>query len=520
MESAVASAPHGRRQPAVILHPSGRRITFGELDTAANRLGHFLRRHGLVAGDTVAVLMENNEHIHAAMWAARRCGFYFTLVNTHLTAREAAYVVEDSGARAILSSHALRDLCAELEGHLLLPDPALIADGDLAGWQRYPDCVFGEPDTDIVGQPEGQLLQYSAGSTGQPKGIRRPLQSGTATRPSLPTPVFQALGVSDTSVYLSPAPSYHTAPAMWTMSAQAVGATTVMMESFDAEGALECIERYRVTHAQFVPTMFVRMLRLPDDVRGRYDLSSLERVIHAAAPCPPAIKHQMIDWWGPIIDEYYGSSEGAGISLITAEEWLKRPGSVGRPILGRPHILDDAGDELPARQVGDVYFEGGYPFEYLNDADKTAASRSAEGWVTVGDVGYVDEDGYLYLTDRRHNMIISGGVNIYPQEIENVLISHPAVADVAVFGVPDDDLGQTVMAAVELVDPASDHDAAADELRAWARAHLAPHKRPRQIVFEGRLPRTDAGKLYKRRLVDRYGAATSGAGGRDDSPQK
>lgn len=492
---------------AVILHPSGRVVTFGELDESANRLSNYFRRRGLMAGDTVAVLMENNAHIHAVMWAARRSGLYFTLVNSHLTAREAAYVVHDCGARALISSHAMREVCNALEQHLPkgLPSIALLADGDLHSWQRYPECAAEESILFTPDGREGQLLQYSAGSTGRPKGIRRPPSSGHNGCPTLPTPVFAALGVTAESVYLSPAPTYHTAPAMWTMSAQAVGATTVMMEHFDAEAALECIDRYRVTHAQFVPTMFVRMLRLPGHVRNRFKLASLQRVIHAAAPCPPVIKHQMIEWWGPIIDEYYGSSEGAGISFIRAEEWLARPGSVGKPILGRPHILDDNGDELPPGDVGDVYFEGGYPFEYLNDSAQTASSRSVEGWVTVGDIGFLDDDGYLYLTDRRNNTIISGGVNIYPQEVENVLIGHPWVADVAVFGVPDDDLGQAVMAVVELTDHIRSGAAVSADLMSWARDRLARHKRPRALAFEPQLPRTDTGKLFKSRLIAKYG---------------
>lgn len=493
-------------KPAVILHPSGVTVSFGELEASANRLAHYLRRQGLVAGDTIAVVMENNEHVHAVMWAARRSGVYYTLINTQLRAAEIAYVVGDSQAKAIISSAAMRAVCRQLLESLPrgLPSVALIADGDLEGWRRYPDCVATMPATTYAAECDGQLLQYSAGSTGRPKGIRRPLQPATSVRTSLSTPVFEALGVTSDSVYLSPAPTYHTAPAMWTMAAQAAGATTVMMETFDAEGALECIERYGVTHAQFVPTMFVRMLRLPRATRMRFDLSTLQRVVHAAAPCPPEIKRQMIDWWGPIVDEYYGSSEGAGISFIRAEDWLRHPGSVGKPMLGVPHILDDDGNELAAGQVGDIYYEGGYPFEYLNDAEKTAAARTSEGWVTVGDVGYLDDDGYLYLVDRRHHMIISGGVNIYPQETEDALVCHPLVVDAAVFGVPAEVMGQSVTAVVQLVDPARATPQLADELIGWLREQLAHYKCPRSLFFEPRLPRTDAGKLYKQELIDKY----------------
>lgn len=491
-------------KPAVVLHPSGTAVTFDDLDTRANRLAHFLRRAGLAAGDSVAILMENNEHIHAAMWAARRSGFYYTMVNTHLSAGEIAYIVSDSGAKAVISVRAMRAVCERLPG--VMPDgmPAvlLIADDDLDGWLRYPECVADEPAEPMVSERCGQLLQYSAGSTGRPKGIRRPLDPRSA---KLTTPVFEALGVTGESVYLSPTPTYHTAPAMWTMAAQSVGATVVMMERFDAEQALRCIETYGVTHAQFVPTMFVKMLRLPESTRQRYDLSSLQRVVHAAAPCPPAIKRQMIDWWGPIIDEYYGSSEGAGVSFIRAQEWLDHPGSVGRPMLGTPHILDENGSELPAGQIGEIYYEGGYPFEYLNDEAKTAEARTPQGWVTVGDVGYLDADGYLYLTDRRNHMIISGGVNIYPQETENELIAHPLVVDAAVFGVPDVEMGQSVKAVVQLTDPSRGTDDFGRELIDWLRERLAHYKCPRSISFEPQLPRTDAGKLYKRALVEKYG---------------
>ncbi|SOJ52855.1 Long-chain-fatty-acid--CoA ligase FadD13 [Mycobacterium simulans] len=496
----------GANKAAVILHPSATVISFDELEARANRLAHRFRQAGLSEGDTVAILMENNEHMHAVMWAARRSGMYYVPIKTHLNAAEAAYIVDNSGAKALIGSAALRETCSCLAEHLPsgLPGLLVMADADLPGWERYPECVSDQPNTPIDDEIEGDLLQYSSGTTGRPKGIKRALPHvAPEAAPGMMSALLD-LWMDADSVYLSPAPLYHTAPSVWSMSVQAGGVTTVVMERFDPEEALNAIQRYRVTHAQFVPAMFVRMLKLPEDVRNSYDVSSLKRVIHAAAPCPVEIKRQMMDWWGPIIDEYYASSEASGSTLITAEDWLAHPGSVGKPMLGAVHILGTDGDELPRGQAGEIYFEGGYPFEYLNDPAKTAASRDKHGWVTVGDVGYLDDEGYLYLTDRRHHMIISGGVNIYPQEAENFLVTHPKVLDAAVFGVPDDEMGQRVMAAVQTVDPADATDRFAEELLGWLRDRLSHFKCPRSIVFEAHLPRTDTGKLYKNDLVEKY----------------
>ena len=494
-------------KPALILHPSGTVVGFAELEARANRLAHYFREGGLREGDCVAVVMENNEHIHAVMWAARRIGLYYALINTHLTAAEAAYIVENSGAKAIIGSRATRRVCDELSAQLdeKLPALRMLADDDADGWQRYPDCVANQPSTPVTDEREGDLLQYSSGTTGRPKGIVRELpHAAPAEVPMLLTPLFDKLGITGDAVYLSPAPLYHTAPAYWSMTAQAIGATTVVLERFDAEQALEAIERYRVTHGQFVPAMFVRMLKLPEAVRRSYGLASLRRVVHAAAPCPVEIKKQMIDWWGPIIDEFYASSEGAGSTFITAEEWLARPGSVGRPLTGVPHIMGDDGQELMAGQAGEIYFSDGMAFTYLRDEAKTAASRNRHGWASVGDVGYLDDDGYLFLTDRRHHMIISGGVNIYPREAEDMLITHPRVFDAAVFGIPDPEMGQSVKAVVQPLDAADATDEFAAELIGWLRDRLAHYKCPRSISFEERLPRADTGKLYKQQLIEKY----------------
>lgn len=494
-------------KPATVLYPSGTVVTFGALESHANRLAHYFRESGLREGDAVAILMENNAHIHAVMWAARRSGLYYVPINTHLTAAEAAYIVDNSDAVAIIGSARFRKTLQNLAQHLPrgLPDLLMIADDDLDGWLRYPECVADQPHTPIDNEREGDLLQYSSGTTGRPKGIRRELPGMAPAQAANPiSPLLSALGIGPMTQYLSPAPLYHTAPCVWSMSIQAIGATAVVMEKFDAEGCLDAIQRYRITHGQFVPAMFTRMLKLPESVRDSYDVSSLVRVVHAAAPCPVEIKKEMIGWWGPIVDEFYASSEGAGITYITADEWLTHPGSVGRPLLGRVHILDEHGDELPAGQAGEIYFEGGYTFEYLKDAAKTHGSKNQCGWTTVGDIGQLNNEGYLFLTDRRHHMIISGGVNIYPQEAENMLITHPKVMDAAVFGIPHDEMGQSVKAVVQTVNPGDATKELADELQMWLRERLAHYKCPRSIAFEAQLPRTDAGKLYKQELVKKY----------------
>ncbi|OYN81110.1 fatty-acid--CoA ligase FadD4 [Mycolicibacterium sphagni] len=494
-------------KPAIILYPSGTTVTFGQMEARANQLAHLFRQAGLREGDAVAILIENNEHFHTVMWAARRSGLYYVPINTHLTAAEAAYIIDNSEAKAVVGSGALKETLAGLAEELpKLPPLLLITDGELDGWLSYPECVADQPVTPIDDEIEGDLLQYSSGTTGRPKGIKRELSH--LPPPEVPGMMAGLIGfwMTPDAVYISPAPLYHTAPSVWSMQTLSAGITTVVLEKFDAQGCLDAIQSHKVTHGQFVPVMFTRMLKLPPDVRNSYDLSSLKRIMHAAAPCPVEIKKQMIDWWGPIVDEYYASSEAIGSTLIFAEDWLTHPGSVGKPMMGALHILDEDGNELPAGQAGEIYFEGGFDFEYLNDAEKTAKSRDSHGWKTVGDIGYLDEDGYLYLTDRRHHMIISGGVNIYPQEAENVLVTHPRVMDAAVFGVPDDEMGQSVKGVVQLVDPAEASDEFAEELLAWLRDRLSHYKCPRSISFEKELPRTDTGKLYKQELIVKYSA--------------
>jgi long-chain acyl-CoA synthetase len=349
-------------------------------------------------------------------------------------------------------------------------------------------------------------MLYSSGTTGRPKGILRPLPENP---PSQPLPLFHFLNglwqCKDGMRYLSPAPLYHSAPQANVSLAIRNGGTVVIMEHFDPEQYLALVEKYRITHTQLVPTMFSRMLKLPEAVRKRYDLSSLQIAVHAAAPCPVQVKEQMIDWWGPIIHEYYGATEGMGFTACNSAEWLAHRGTVGKVLLGELHVLDEAMQPAPKGQPGELWFKTASPFVYFDDPERTQASRSADGTMsTVGDVGYVDDDGFLYLTDRSTFMIISGGVNVYPQECENLLITHPQVADAAVFGVPNEDLGEEVKAVVQPMPGVVADAAFAQALIGFCREHLAPMKCPRSIDFTDQLPRLPTGKLYKRPLRDAY----------------
>jgi fatty-acyl-CoA synthase len=385
----------------------------------------------------------------------------------------------------------------------------ICAAGELAGFERYEEVLAGQAPGPLADEREGREMLYSSGTTGRPKGVCKPLPGTAFGDPSgAPVQIAQAIGLQGfgpDAVYLSPAPLYHSAPLVYSMCMHRLGGTVVVMDKFDPRQCLELIERHRVTHAQFVPTMFIRMLRLPASERERYDVSSLKVALHAAAPCPVAVKRQMIDWWGPIVHEYYAGTEDIGNTFITAQEWLAHPGSVGRPSL-ECHITGEDGEDLPPGQPGVVYFAGGRPFEYHNDPGKTASITNDKGWRTLGDMGFLDEDGYLYLTDRAAHMIISGGVNIYPQEAENVLASHPAVADVAVIGVPDEEMGEAVKAVVACIDPAAPGPELEAELLAYCRRELAGYKCPRTIDFTEELPRDPNGKLYKRLLRERYWA--------------
>jgi long-chain acyl-CoA synthetase len=493
-------------RPAVVMAGSGAVTTFAELDARSNQFAQLIRSRGVGQRGAVAIFAENHPAFLEVTWGAQRAGVYYTAVNSHLTADEAAYIVDDCDAAIVVSTRQLAAVASALdETRVPKATTRLLLGGELPGWERYEDVVGALPAEPIADEAEGDFMLYSSGTTGRPKGIKRELSLvplGEGVRGALGLAV--ALGVGEGSVYLCPAPLYHSAPLAWSMSAHRLGATVVVMERFDPETCLQLIERYHVTHAQFVPTMFVRMLKLPDTVRHRYDLSSLKAVVHAAAPCPADVKRQMIEWWGPIVYEYYSATEGMGATFINSEEALSHPGSVGRAMVGVIHVLDENGDELGPNEIGTISFSGGPRFEYHKDPVKTAQAIDEAGRGTVGDVGYVDDDGYLYLTDRKAFMIISGGVNIYPQEAENLLVTHPKVLDVGVIGVPHPEMGEEVKAVVQ---PMRWEDAGPEleaELMAFCREHLAAYKCPRSIDFAEALPRLDTGKLYKQALRQQY----------------
>jgi acyl-CoA synthetase (AMP-forming)/AMP-acid ligase II len=492
-------------KPAVLMAASGHALSFAELEARSNQLAHLLRSRGLGRDDHIAVLLDNHPRYLEACWAAQRSGLYFTPINWHLGADEAGYILRDCGARALVTSQRFTELMGRLGPSLEGVTTRLSLDGELPGFERYEAALAGRSEKPVVDESEGAVMLYSSGTTGRPKGIVRPLKHLPFGTGSILELLLQHMyGFGEDTRYLCPAPLYHAAPLGWSMTAQRLGGTVVVMEKFDGEDALRFIEQHRITQGQFVPTHFVRMLKLPAEVRARYDLSSLRTVIHAAAPCPVDVKRQMIDWWGKIIHEYYAGSEGNGFCAIGPEEWLAHPGSVGKSLRGAVHIVGEDGREQPPGEVGQIWFEGAERFEYHGDPVKTAGAWNEQGWSTLGDVGYLDADGYLHLTDRISHMIISGGVNIYPQEVEDALLLHPAVADAAVIGVPDEDLGETVKAVVQLARREDASPALADELIAFCRERIAHFKCPRSVDFADELPRLPTGKLLKRVLRDRY----------------
>ncbi len=497
-------------KPAVVMGGSGFTQTFAELDAAANRLSRVLRAAGVQPGDHVGICMENHDRYFEVLWGCHYAGAVYTACSSRLTSHELSYILNDCAAKVFITSKYKADQAAEIVADTPDIGLRLMLDGTVEGHESYEAAVEAQDPTPLPEQRiAGIDMLYSSGTTGKPKGVTKefpntPLDETPAGVSSMLPMLF---GVTAESAYLSPAPLYHAAPLRFSMGVQALGGTVIAMEHFDAEQYLQLVERHRITHSQVVPTMFVRMLKLAPEVRSRYDVSSLQCVIHAAAPCPIPVKQQMIEWFGPIIHEYYAGTEGNGFVYCNSDMWLAHPGTVGMPIGCTIHIVGDDGEELPNYDSGTIYFEGGAQFEYHNDAEKTASSRHPKGWSTLGDVGYLDADNFLYLTDRKAYMIISGGVNIYPQEAENVLVTHPKVVDVAVFGVPNDDFGEEVKAVVQPVEMPADDDAAralAAELIQFCRSELADVKCPRSIDFREELPRHPTGKLYKRILKDEY----------------
>jgi long-chain acyl-CoA synthetase len=493
------------QKPAVIMAGSGTELSYGELDARSNQVAHVLRDAGLHAGDVIALLMDNTPEYFEIAWGAQRAGLYYTCISTKLQTDEIAYILADSGARLVFMSPSLQEVGLPAIGKSPGVTTAYSVGCSIAGIGRYEDLRDTKSVERIKDESAGADMLYSSGTTGRPKGIKIPLAGNPIDVPNPLQMMAQMIyGIKAEAVYLSPAPLYHAAPLRWCMSVHKIGGTVVVMEKFDPEAYLAAIERYKITDSQLVPTMFVKMLKLPVETRTRYDVSSLKMAVHAAAPCPVAVKHQMMDWWGPIIHEYYAGTEGNGFCTISPHDWLKKPGSVGKAMLGELRIVDENGAVLPAGQSGTVFFANGPQFEYHNSPEKTAESRNPQGWSTLGDVGYVDEEGYLFLTDRKAFMIISGGVNIYPQESENVLVTHPKVADVAVFGVPNEEFGEEVKAVVQPISMADAGPDLAAELLAFCRASISHLKAPRSIDFMEELPRQPTGKLYKRLLRDKY----------------
>jgi long-chain acyl-CoA synthetase len=489
---------------AYIMAGSGEVVTYAQLDARSNQGAHLFRSLGLKTGDVIAIMMENNARFFEVAWAAQRAGLYFVCISTKLTAGEAEYILKDCGAKVFITSTAMGPLIDEIAP--LAEGLALFAVGGAHGaYAGFEDARAGQPTTPIGDETAGSDMLYSSGTTGRPKGVKPALSGGPIDAPHALQMMAQGLfGFSGDSIYLSPAPLYHAAPLRWCMTVHKLGGTVIVMEKFDPEQALALIEKYKVNCGQFVPTHFVRMLKLPEAVRAKYDISSMKSAVHAAAPCPIPVKEQMIAWWGPVIFEYYAGTEGNGFCWINSENWLTHKGSVGQAVLGELRICDENGEPVPPRTEGVVYFANGPAVNYHNAPEKTAESYNQHGWTTLGDVGWADEDGYLYLTDRKSFMIISGGVNIYPQEIENLLITHPKVADAAVVGAPHEEMGEQVVAVIQPMNLGDDRAALAEELMTFARANLSHVKSPRRIDFMAELPRHPTGKLYKRLIRDAY----------------
>ena len=498
---------HAKSHPdraAYIMGSSGETVTYGQLEARSNQGAQLFRKLGLKAGDVIAILMENHPRFFEIAWAAQRAGLYYACISSKLTAGEIDYIMKDCGAQALITSAGVGPVVDELPA--LLPGVKLYMVGEArAPYESFEAARAAMPETTIADETAGADMLYSSGTTGRPKGIKPPLTGGPIDAPNALSMMAEHMfGFPPDGAYLSPAPLYHAAPLRWCMGYQRLGGTVVVMEKFDPEHALELIEKHKIDCGQFVPTHFVRMLKLPPEVRSRYDLSSLKSAVHAAAPCPIPVKEQMMEWWGPVIHEYYAGSEGNGFCHIGPHDWLTHKGSVGKGTTAEVKICGEDGEPLPPRSEGVVYFAGGAPLSYHNAPEKVAENTNKHGWTTLGDVGWVDEEGFLYLTDRKSFMIISGGVNIYPQEVENLLITHPKVADAAVVGAPDEEMGEKVVAVIQPLEGVEPSDDLRAELMAFCRANLSHVKSPRQIDFMAELPRHPTGKLYKRLIRDAY----------------
>lgn len=493
------------KRPACIAAKSGDILSYAALEAASNQTARLFRDMGLSVGDSIVLFCQNDPRYYEIIWGAHRAGLYYTPVSWHSKPEEIQYIIENAGAKVFLASARFAETAKEALALVSGELSAFSIFGDIDGFDHYEDARGEKSNTPLDDEVSGREMLYTSGTTGRPKGVKFPLTGEPIDYAPMGDLFYKAEGYGPGAVVLAPGPAYHASPLLATLAAHRFGATVLVVDKFDAEEMLQCIEKYRVTHIACVPTHFVRLLKLPEETRKKYDVSSVQWIVHTAAPCPVDVKHAMIDWFGPIILEVYSGTERVGGSLIRCDEWLAHPGSIGKAPNGTAHVVDESTwEELPTGETGAIYFESGEDFAYHGDNEKTKSMYSPQGWKTLGDIGRIDEDGYIYLTDRKSNMIISGGVNVYPQESENRLITHPKVADVAVFGIPNEAFGEEVKAVVQLIDGIEPNDALETELIEYCKAVLSSLKCPRSIDFLDTLPREDNGKLYKKKLLERY----------------